>query len=171
MESYQQVRSRLKLQYGYDIGDSGAMIVLVLERVTAQYLASIDQAVDRIDTSQQSFQTNNKWVGFWYALGRSLPWALVGLLVVLLAAYGYWQHDATRQARADLARYEQVLPYRILVERGRLIQESNGWVSLVVRPIPRRKPWLPGQHYRFVPGSQAVVIPLYSVRSPNPLSP
>ena len=161
MVSFEKTKARIKARYQYDVGDSGALLITVIEEETARHQQAIDVAAARIHQSQQPFQTDNPAAAFWYGFGRMGIWVLPMILLLGIGVWLYSRQKNFEEVERILARYPMAREYENLIKTGLLNKGEDGSLNLMLRPAPKNGDTEAGKHYIYHEECKCVYVPLH----------
>lgn len=160
MKALETIRAEIRATYGYDPGDSGAMMIFLIGQKQDKEVAAIEAAAGLIRQSQRPLQSDNPWACFCYGLGRKGIWVLPILVLLEFGGWVYSQQKLFQDVQATLARYPNARMYELLMKNGKLRLSDDGTMNLVLRPA-RTKTDLCGTCYVYNKKESCVYVPLY----------
>lgn len=153
-------RAEAKRKFGYDVGLSGAMLLMALDDVGSRQELLMEEAIARIRQGHQPLQTDNPKAAFWFGIGRNLVWSLPLSLAVILTGWFYAQQDNYQDVRKVLETYPNAAEFRFLMQYGALKKSDDGMLNLILTPIPKDGGML-GKHYVYHEECKCVYVPMH----------
>ncbi len=161
MVIFEKTKARIKARYQYDVGDSGALLVALLEEESARHQQAIETAAERIRQSQQPFQTDNPVAAFWYGFGRMGIWTIPMILLLGIGVWFYAQREHYQEVERILVKYPMAKEYQILIKNGILNKGEDGSLNLMLTPAPKNGAIEAGKHYVYNQDCHCVYVPLH----------
>lgn len=160
MNSIEATKEEIKKKYQYDIGSSGALLLLILAKQHTENKQLIEAAAATINKSQKPLQTNNSWVAFCFGLGKNISWGLPLLMTIGLAGWFYSQNEDFKSIRAVVTQYPNADKFKYLMQDGHLESKSDGSLNLVLTSAPNKEEMQAGLHYIYDKECECVYVPL-----------
>lgn len=104
-------RAAAQRKYGFDVGKTGALLLLEVDEVGSRYQTLIEQATAGIGKSQQPLRTDNPKAAFWYGVGRSGVWTLPIMLLIAVVSWFYSQQQNYQAVKATLESTQMLLSF------------------------------------------------------------
>ena len=157
-------KSRIRAQYGYDAGDSGALLIAVLTEQGEQNRQLLAAATARIDQSQKPFQSDKPWAAFCFGLGRNGIWVLPVLLVLGFGWAIYTDREAYQQTSAVLKAYPEASNFQLLMREGKVDHGPDGEIHLALKAAANGNNPVVGREYVYRSDCRCVHVPLGYLR-------
>ncbi len=164
MQALDVTKSRVKARYGYDVGDSGAMLIAIFAEECEQNRQILAAAASRVSQSQKPFQSDNPWTAFCHGLGRNGVWVLPVLLVLGGGWLAYTDRETYRQTSAVLAAYPEASKFQLLIQEGKVVHGPSKEIHLVLRAAKDPNNPTVGREYVYRPDCRCIHVPMGYLR-------
>ncbi|QDK77747.1 hypothetical protein EXU85_03705 [Spirosoma sp. KCTC 42546] len=154
-------RAAAQRKYGFDVGKTGALLLLEVDEVGSRYQTLIQQATAGIRESQQPLQTDNPKAAFWYGVGRNGVWTIPIMLTIAIVSWFYSQQQSYQAIKATLDKYPNAAEFQFLMQLGQLERSEDGALNLILRAAPSKGTIEAGKHYVYNSDCKCVKVPLH----------
>lgn len=161
MQVIEDRRAEAKRKYGYDVGQSGALLLIALDEEGTRNRLLIQEAISRINEGNQPMQTENPKAAFWFGIGRSGILVLPMLLAISLIWWSHSQQEDYQVVRSMLEKYPNASEFQYLMKNGQLKKTDDGALNLILTPAPADGSVESGLHYVYNENCKCVYIPLH----------
>ena len=96
MNPFDRIKAYIKGKYNYELGFTGGLMLLEIERLMDEAKQNLDVAAAKINQSHQPLQTNDPRAAFWFGIGRSGVWVLPVVLAISVISWFYAQQSDFR---------------------------------------------------------------------------
>lgn len=161
MNPFDRIKAYIKGKYNYELGFTGALMLLELERLMDEAKQNLDVAAAKIDQSHQPLQTNDPKAAFWFGIGSSGVWVLPVVLAISVISWFYAQQSDFRDIIPVVRKYPNAAQFQFLMQHGTLKRESNGNLNLVLYPASKGDNLQVGLNYRYDTECNCIYVPLF----------